>query len=147
MCFGFRISCTIYVNTLNIPLHNLKFPKNAKNMDNTAASGSLFMVLSGLLGPYSNAWRSQRIQLFLNFPQFLHFQLQLVDNERRIWTLILGFWFRNTCEKVKSDLWNRFKLQIAMGNFFGHPEDNFRPWRLPHKQSIEWELFVFQLSF
>ena len=31
----------------------------------------------------------------------------------------LLFWFQNTCEKVKSDLWNRFKLQIATGHFLG----------------------------
>ena len=31
------------------------------------------------------------------------------------------FWFLNTCEKAKSDLWNRFKLKIAMFHFLGHP--------------------------
>ena len=31
----------------------------------------------------------------------------------------LEFWFRKTCENVRSDLWNRFKLQIAVGHLFG----------------------------
>ena len=31
------------------------------------------------------------------------------------------FWFRNTCGKVKSDLYNRFEFQNTMGHLFGHP--------------------------
>ena len=69
MCFGFRISCTIYVKTLNIPLHNLKFPKNAKNMDNTAAKwvpiygpvgtpGSLFQCLEVPVHPIVSIFSS-----------------------------------------------------------------------------------------
>ena len=34
------------------------------------------------------------------------------------------FWFRNTRGKVKSDLYNRFELQYAMGHFLGHPVDH-----------------------
>ena len=30
------------------------------------------------------------------------------------------FWFQNTCGKVKSDLYNRFEIQKAMGHFLGH---------------------------
>ena len=30
-------------------------------------------------------------------------------------------------EKVKSDLWNRFMLQIAMGHFLEHPVKNMDP--------------------
>ena len=57
MCFGIRISSSIHLNTLNIPIHNVKCPKNAKNAcaDITLLpSGRLFgtwVPISMLRGP------------------------------------------------------------------------------------------------
>ena len=52
------------------------------------------------------------------FPVFLgHYWFWMSNINEARWTGS-KFWFQNTCGKVKSDLWNRFKLGFLMFHFF-----------------------------